>query len=161
NNTHINLRNNMSVNFGGSAGFGELYDDRLARGGPAVRVDGYFNPWIFVAGDDRHAIVPYFEISWRRRDGGRSHAVSLSPELDFKLSTRMTAVFQPGWSSNTDDRQWITNHVDTLNVTHYTFAHLEQKTLSVTLRFNYTFSPNATLQVYAQPFITKGTYSNF
>jgi hypothetical protein len=30
----------------------------------------------------------------------------------------------------------------------------------VTLRLNYTFTPNMSLQVYAQPFISKGTYSN-
>jgi len=30
----------------------------------------------------------------------------------------------------------------------------------VTVRFNYTFTPNLSLQTYAQPFISKGTYSN-
>jgi hypothetical protein len=45
-------------------------------------------------------------------------------------------------------------------VTHYTFAHLEQITGSLTGRVDYTFSPNLTLQVYAQPFVSKGTYSD-
>jgi hypothetical protein len=30
----------------------------------------------------------------------------------------------------------------------------------VTLRFNFTFSPGMSLQTYAQPFVSKGTYSN-
>ena len=43
---------------------------------------------------------------------------------------------------------------------HYTFAHLEQKTLTLTWRLGYTFTPTTTLQVYASPFISKGTYSD-
>jgi hypothetical protein len=45
-------------------------------------------------------------------------------------------------------------------VTHYTFAHLDQTTVSATLRLNFTFTPSLSLQVYAQPFISKGTYAN-
>ncbi len=44
--------------------------------------------------------------------------------------------------------------------TRYVFAHLEQKQLGVTMRFTYPFTASATLQVYAQPFVAKGTYSN-
>src|SRR5207244_9607068 len=42
----------------------------------------------------------------------------------------------------------------------YVFAHLEQKQLGVTIRSTYPFTASATLQVYAQPFVSKGTYSN-
>src|SRR3989449_6336048 len=44
--------------------------------------------------------------------------------------------------------------------THYTFAHLNQKTVSLTGRVDYTLSTVLTLQLYAQPFVSKGTYSN-
>jgi hypothetical protein len=47
-----------------------------------------------------------------------------------------------------------------LGAKHYTFAHLDQTTTSVTARLNYTFTPNASLQTYLQPFVSKGTYSN-
>jgi hypothetical protein len=32
--------------------------------------------------------------------------------------------------------------------------------LSLTLRLGYTFTPTMTLQLYASPFVSKGTYSN-
>jgi hypothetical protein len=35
-----------------------------------------------------------------------------------------------------------------------------QKTLSLTWRLGYTFTPNTSLQVYASPFVSRGTYSN-
>src|SRR5260370_19181110 len=44
--------------------------------------------------------------------------------------------------------------------THYTFAHLEQRTLSLRGRLDDTMSASLTLQVYAQPFVSKGVYAN-
>src|SRR5439155_1431632 len=44
--------------------------------------------------------------------------------------------------------------------THYTFAHLNQKEVSLTGRVDYTLSTTLTLQLYAQPFVSKGTFSD-
>jgi hypothetical protein len=43
----------------------------------------------------------------------------------------------------------------------YTFAQLEQRTLSGNIRANFTFTPNLTLQTYLNPFITKGDYTEW
>ena len=43
---------------------------------------------------------------------------------------------------------------------HYTFAHLNQRTLSATLRFDVTASPTLTFQFYGSPFVTKGTFTD-
>ena len=48
---------------------------------------------------------------------------------------------------------------DTAN--HYVFAHLDQTTVALTLRFNYTMTPNLSLQLYAQPFVSAGDYAGF
>ena len=45
--------------------------------------------------------------------------------------------------------------------THYVFAHLSQTTVNITSRFKYTITPNLSLQVYAQPFLSAGAYSRF
>jgi hypothetical protein len=58
-----------------------------------------------------------------------------------------------------NDNQWYGNFDDSLG-RHYTFAHLAQTTTSATLRLNYTFTPSVSLQVYTQPFVSKGTYTN-
>ena len=61
---------------------------------------------------------------------------------------------------NRNDRQWYDNFTGQDGVTHYTFAHLEQKTAALTTRFDLTMSPTLTFQVYAQPFVSKGTYTD-
>ncbi|PYO99393.1 MAG: hypothetical protein DMD60_01815 [Gemmatimonadetes bacterium] len=155
-NTHTTFRNTWSFHVGGTVGqLGETYCYSCARGGPAVRQDPYFAPWAGLNGDDRKAIVPYFWVNYWGGDGGRSHSINLMPEVDFKLASRVTAAIIPNYTRTSNAVQPLGLHD-----TRYVFAHLEQKQLGVTMRFTYPFTASATLQVYAQPFVSKGTYSN-
>jgi hypothetical protein len=163
-NTHTTFNNTWSLHVGGTLGqLGETYCYSCARGGPAVRQDPYLAPWAGLNGDDRKAIVPYFWVNYSRGDGGRSHSVNLMPEVDFKLASRVTAALIPNYTRSTSEAQPLGPVTDTTivpHVTRYVFAHLERKQLGVTMRFTYPFTASATLQVYAQPFVSKGTYSN-
>lgn len=59
------------------------------------------------------------------------------------------------------DAQWVRNEGDPREEgTHYLFATLDQQTHSITARFDVTASPTLSLQVYAQPFVTSGRYTN-
>jgi hypothetical protein len=159
-NLHVTLKNNWGIHLGGTLGqLGATYDDRAARGGPAVRQDPYLAPWLFISGDDRRQVVPYLSVNVFRGGAGHARSVNVSPELDLKLSSRFTASASLNWSKNDNGYQWYGNATDSLGVTHYGFARLEQTTEGITARFDYTVSPTMTLQVYAQPFISKGTYS--
>jgi hypothetical protein len=160
-NTHITFRNTWSFHTGGTLGqLGETYCYSCSRGGPAVRQDPYLAPWAGLIGDDRKAIVPYFWVNYSRGDGGRSSSINLSPEVDFKVASRFTAALIPSYTRATNEVQPLGPTTDTSDVTHYLFAHLEQKQFAVTLRFTYPFTATTSLQVYAQPFVSKGTYSN-
>jgi hypothetical protein len=160
-NTHTTFNNTWSLHFGGTIGqLGTTYCYDCARGGPAVRQDSYFAPWLGIVGDDRKMIVPYLWFNWFRGDGGRSRNISVSPELDFKIASRVTASISPSFSRGRNDVQPLGPTTDTSNVTHYLFGHLEQKQFGLTMRFTYPFSANMSLQVYGQPFISKGTFSN-
>ena len=125
-----------------------------------MRQDSYVAPWLGINGDDRKAIVTYLWFNWFRGDGGRSRNFSFGPEVDFKIAKRVTAALSPSFSRRTNDIQSLGSTTDTLSVTHYLFGHLEQKQLALTMRVTYPFSPSMSLQVYAQPFISKGTFSN-
>jgi len=160
-NTHTTFRNQWSLHFGGTIGqLGTTYCYSCARGGPAVRQDSYVAPWLGINGDDRKAIVTYFWFNWFRADGGRSRNFSFSPEVDFKIAARVTAAVSPSFSRSKNDVQALGRTTDTSGVAHYLFGHLDQKTFALTMRFTYPFNSTMSLQVYAQPFIAKGTFSN-
>jgi hypothetical protein len=160
-NVHITLRNNMGWHMGGTVGqLGNTYDDRSARGGPAIRQDSYLSTWLSINGDDRRSTVPYFNANYFRGAGGRNSSWNVGPEVDYKLLGRLSSAFSLNWSRNLPDNQWYQNYVDSTRDTHYTFAHLDQRTTSATMRVNYTFTPSVSLQAYVQPFVSKGTYAD-
>ena len=160
-NVHTQFRNRWWLHAGGTVGqIGTTYCDRCARGGPAIRQDPYLAPWIGIEGDDRKALVPMFWVNYMRGDGGRSETLSLEPTLEIKVSSRFSTSIGARWEGNTNDIQYFDTYTDSTGAERYTFAHLEQSTLSFTWRLGYTFTPNTTLQVYASPFVSKGTYSD-
>jgi hypothetical protein len=85
--------------------------------------------------------------------------VSFNPSLDFKLQGRFSASLGGGWSHNVQNSQWY-GRFDEPGGVAYTFAHLDQTTTSATVRLNYTFTPDVSVQAYMQPFVSKGTYSD-
>ncbi|MEP6573334.1 MAG: DUF5916 domain-containing protein [Gemmatimonadota bacterium] len=160
-NVHIQFNSRWWLHMGGTLGqVGTTYCDRCARGGPAIRQDLYLSPWINIQGDDRHKLVPFLSGNFFFGDQGHSRDWNVSPELDLKVSTRFTTALSTSLDHNRNDIQYFGTFTDSLGLAHFTFAHLEQKTLSLTWRLGYTFTPQMSLQVYASPFIAKGTYSN-
>ncbi|MBS1241081.1 MAG: hypothetical protein H6R40_508 [Gemmatimonadetes bacterium] len=160
-NLHAELPNSWFVHAGVTwGGLGEVYCDRCARGGPALRTDQVVSTWGGIQGDDRHLFAPGIWLNYSRGDGGRSRNVSVSPELGIRVSSQMVFHLGADIGKNRDDRQWYGNFPDAGGATHYTFAHLEQTTTALTTRLDFTATPTLTLQLYAQPFVSKGTYTN-
>lgn len=159
-NFQITLKNNWGVHFGSTLGqLGATFDDRSARGGPAIRQDRYVAPWVFLNGNDRRAVVPYLSLNVYNVGNGKNRSWNLSPELDFKAFGRFSSSVSLNRGHNIDDYQWYGFYSDAGGA-HYTFARLDQVTTSATVRLNYTFTPKVSLQAYVQPFVSKGTYTN-
>jgi hypothetical protein len=85
--------------------------------------------------------------------------MSFNPSIDYKVKGRFSSSLSAGWSHNVSNDQWYGRFNDASG-THYTFAHLDQTTTSATIRLNYTFTRDVSLQAYTQPFVSKGTYAN-
>ena len=160
-NVHFELPNSFWVHAGGTlGGLGTVYCDRCARGGPALRTESYISPWFGLQGDTRWFAAPRVWLNYWKGDNGRSHSFNVNPTMDFRVSTGWTATLGMNYKWNTDDRQPFGNFTDAGSLTHYTFAHLVQRTASIQARINFTATPTLTLQAYAEPFVSKGEYSN-
>lgn len=161
-NAHVQLPNSWWVH--GGAGVDQLgsYCDRCARGGPALRESASRRVFLGVNGDERLRIVPTLFARVGRGDEGRSSGWSVDPSLDVRFSTRFGGRVGVSYSRDVNDRQWIANYgVVGADSTHYTFARLDQRTMSVRTRLNFTATPTLSLQLYAQPFLTSGAFSNW
>lgn len=137
------------------------YDDRASRGGPAVRKNTGMFGWFGFDTDNRKSWVPGGNLNWNVGDGGASWNISGGPRLRFRGSSRVQGSISLNSARRRRDWQWVRNEgVAGATGTNYLFATLDQQTHSMTARFDVTASPTLSLQVYAQPFVTTGAYTN-
>ena len=159
-NFHTLWKNYWWTHLGFTKGLGQTECARdCTRGGPSLKQEAFFAPWGGIQSDNRRRLTYGEWFNYTRSDGGRSHYFSTSPWIAYKLSTRFRTELDVDLSRNDNDSQWFGNKVDSVGVTHYTFADLQQRSFDFTFRVDYIFTPTSTLQVYASPFVSKGTYS--
>jgi Domain of unknown function (DUF5916)/Carbohydrate family 9 binding domain-like len=156
-NAHATWINNWAM--GGGINFNQLaFDDRLTRGGPGGLSDGFFGIWSYVTSDDRRPV--WFNVFFfRGRDGLKSSYTGVGPEVTFRPMTSLSMSAGVHLEHNINDYQWVENVTN--NGDHYVFGHLDQTTVGVTGRVNYSISPTLSLQLYAQPFVSGGAYTGF
>ena len=143
------------------------YDERLTRGGPTVIHYGY-NMWSTNFGtDSRKSIVGNMQVQIIRpvdnSEGGR---VFYAPQVTMKPSSRLLVSLSPSLDIDNTAQQYVTTVADGTVApqfagNRYVFGRLQQKTLSMDTRVNVTFTPNLTLEMFAQPFLASGKYSSF
>jgi hypothetical protein len=162
-NWHVQLKNFMWSHFGVNYNdFTPTYNDRYARGGPAVRNAQSVNFWSGIESDNRKKTTMSFWFGGYRGDEGKTTGWWVNPSSSFKLGSQLSASVGLNYSSDINDSQWRANFgVSGVDTTHYTFARLNQKTLSMTARIDYTASPTLSFQFYGAPFVSNGTYSNW
>ncbi|MGI8507823.1 MAG: DUF5916 domain-containing protein, partial [Gemmatimonadaceae bacterium] len=95
----------------------------------------------------------------------RLHQVTFKPGVALKPMASMFISLSPTYDVSEDVAQYVTTVSDPTATAfygkRYIFSAIHQKTVSLDTRVNWTFTPNLTLQLYAQPFIASGAYSSF
>jgi hypothetical protein len=157
-NAHIVLKSNWAAGAGLNVEAAGV-DDRATRGGPGLRSKNGGNLWYYVQSDARKAFGGGW-MGFTFRDQSGSTAWGFDPELTYRPTSFLTVSSGVHFEKINEDTQWVEN-VTTGPSTAYVFGRIRQTTLGVTARCNYTITPTLTLQLYAQPFVSAGAYSNF
>jgi hypothetical protein len=140
------------------------YDKEATRGGPLLRLPPGYLASLSVYSDSRKPLVVsvFGEVS-RRKDG--SFDFEIGPELRWKPRSNVSLTLHPEVEFYDTYRQWVASVDDGLNTAtygkRYVFALLKEKVLSAEIRLNWIFNPRASLQVFLQPLIAVGAYSEF
>jgi hypothetical protein len=132
------------------------------RGGPAIHVPGSNNVGINVNTDRRRTVRFGLNAThWREHETGvhrefvaGSASVRPSPRFDMSLAPSVNR-FRHAW-------QYVAAPMTVDGSTReYLFAGLDQTTVSLTTRLSYTFTPELTFQLYAQPFFSSAGFTAF
>jgi hypothetical protein len=136
-------------------------DTALLRGGPAVRRPTVYSAWAGVYSDERQPVRGEIDFS-----AGAS-AVDSYAEVDPRIGLRPFASLNVEliltWLHRLRDRQYVTEEADRQEPgkTAYVIGRMKQDLVSLTARVDLAITPALTLQVYAQPFISGGSFSNY
>jgi hypothetical protein len=133
-------------------------------GGPLMLLQRFnWFDWA-VESDGRRPLVVSFGGFHLLSDWGRTtHQGSLT--LRWKPRANLSLSVSPSYERQLNSSQWVTRIDDPLMTStygaRYVFADLDQKKLACSIRLNWIFSPQLSLQAYIQPFIAVGAYRNF
>jgi hypothetical protein len=138
-------------------------DDRLTRGGPLMRVLPRRFGSLSVESDSRKPWT--LELDFDRWWGEAISTSTVSLELGVKPTPNWQISVSPEFERERSKSQFVTSVSDALASStygrRYVFADLDQHELSVSTHVNVTFSPSLSLEAFARPFISSGTFSNY
>jgi hypothetical protein len=158
----LTFRNFWNV-FLGAFGNTRAFSDDLTRGGPIMAIPGAYGFDVELSTNDGRSTsargsVGYFNDEldgWRWSVGG---GVSARPSPQWRVS------IDPSWSRSVTSRQYVTERPNGPAATYgqrYIFAYIDRHTLAAQMRVNYAFTPDLSLELYAEPFAASGRYYDF
>lgn len=158
-NAHWTWQNQWANGFGINLN-GRTFDDRRTRGGPGAYNNPGWSTWQYLSTNDRKVVSLGWNSAFGRNPSGYWSFWNVEPGVTVRPTSAFSATAGILFSRNDEDAQWVRNlTVD--GEPRYIFGQLDQTTTSVTTRVNYTITPNLSLQVYAQPFVSAGVYSDY
>ncbi len=140
------------------------FSDTRTRGGPVMESPGSYSISMDIRSDRRKRLSMRSGLDYERvQHGGYEwrtgiHAtIRPSPNFELEVSPSLR------WEKNPS--QYVTQ-TDALSFDptfgrRYLFSDLKRNSISLETRLNVTFSPNLTLQLYAQPLLSSGDYLNY
>ena len=142
----------------------ERFDDRKTRGGPVVKLaENYYLGGGF-GSDSRKKFSFEVQHEWVEvGDGGFSRWAWLY--LNYRPTSALRVSLTPQLTRSRTFSQYVTTQLDpTATSTYgqrYIFATINQKTFDLGVRTEWTVNARLSLQLYLQPFVASGDYSNF
>ena len=135
-------------------------DFTALRGGPALLKPARTSFWFGLNSDDRKPFSLTVDTGLRKDDRGFWNG-QLTPGISARPSDRLNFSIALGYYPNYDDLQYVQTIAHPAGENEYILGRIHQKTFALTTRVNYSFTPNLSLQVYSQPYISAGWYSHF
>lgn len=138
------------------------------RGGPMMKTPGRMNNWINIGTDSRKKVTFHTGAfnSWGTNNYARSFETWLS--IRYRPSDAILLSVNPSFNIGRNDLQYVSevevneSSQDILQEnTRYLISTINQKTMVMSFRINYSITPDLTIQYYGQPFLSAGKYSNY
>lgn len=132
-------------------------------GGPAMTEDPTQNSWFSVSSDYRKALSVGANSSMGSAPESGVRWSSISASLTWRPTNYFSLTASSGWSGMHDTWSTWSDYGPITDAQtgaeQYIMATLDRQTVSATIRFDLSLTPNLTIQYYGNPFVTAGAFS--
>lgn len=149
-------------------GFGyswPYFVDRFTRGGPIALQPSKWNLSVSGGSDSRKPLSVRGSANHFSRGNSNGDGWDLSSVVDYRPASNVHLVFGPSFNIDHAPAQYVRTVTDaTMTLTYgkrYVFSSINQTTLALDTRVEWTLTPALSLQLYGQPFISAGQYHSF
>jgi hypothetical protein len=123
----------------------------ITRGGPLVSNPEYYSSSFSFYTDDRKKVIFYANLYFQGQTNGSAY-LDISPEISYKPTSYLSFNFSPSYTINKEEMQYIETVDDEFATStfnkRYIFGELNQKTISASIRLEWTFNPMMSLQCF-------------
>jgi hypothetical protein len=141
----------------------ETFNNNRTRGGPLTLNPAGYETTLSLSSDSRKDWVVGVGAGTFRFDPSYDWFTELNLEL--RVMPNLSFILSPLYQRTYEFAQYVDTYDDPIATStygsRYVFAELNQQTLSASIRLNWTFTPNLSLQLYVQPLISAGDYTNY
>jgi uncharacterized protein DUF5916 len=131
------------------------------RGGPNIREPAERFGWIGIESDERKPVTFDFELEGGYETQSGGHWTELSGGVAWQAAEGTRLSLDPFYRTGLGGWQFVATRTDLAGDPRYLFADIDQRTFGAVVRIDHTFTPRLSLQIYGQPFVATGTYSEF
>jgi Domain of unknown function (DUF5916) len=137
-----------------------VLDDLDTRGGPPI-VDPADVGFDFFVNSDSRKTWRWGLFGGANRDEEGGWSQRIGSELRLQPSTRLQTSIGVNYNNGRDIAQWIANEdTDADGITDYVYGTLRRNVVDVTLRTTYALHRDLSLQMFLQPFVAVGDYTD-
>ena len=130
------------------------------RGGPLLNEEGAWVAFGNFYSPQQKALRVNGSYSLLKSDDPGNMSASFSPTISWQPWTSATLTLAPMFGRDKSNIFYVAQ-AGTASTPHYVLGALNQTTTALTTRLDLAFSPTLTLQLYGQPFLSGGSYSDF
>ncbi|WP_026776504.1 DUF5916 domain-containing protein [Polaribacter sp. Hel_I_88] len=155
---NVNWINNWSTEIG----YGKdtnLYDNFFLRGGPRFRGPNRGFAYLFLNSDNSRMFSFTLGYSNRHSQENVTTRDRFVIRTNYQPFDAFSMSLNIEYANLYDATQYVTQTAFN-DEARYVLGNIQNQTLTTTLRLNYSFTPNISLQFYGQPFISNGRFTD-
>lgn len=149
-----------------SAGyFPAEYSRTATRGGPVMKIPGYYESQISFTTDERRVVSLRPSVNYNRYREGAGYRWGTSLQMQIRPQPNLEFELGPSFQRRRDNAQYASRtealpYEPTFGP-RYLFADVDRRELSMEMRMDMAFTRNLTLQMFAQPLVASADYVGY